>query len=367
MNRSVAVQLLLIIAILTGGYFASQAMLTLRTSPEKQLVPKVPPAVKTEIARQQTLTLHIHSQGTLKPRHQITLLSEVNGKVLSVSPEFLDGNIVPPEKNLLTINPIDYEVNLANAKAALLSAQLDFEDKNARYQPDSLAVKQSAETLQAARKKLDQSQHDLNNTRISTGFTALISKKQVDAGQFITRGSPIANLINTAIGEIHLPVRAEELLLISEKPFTSSPGNRVTLSLQLGSDIINREAQITRIEANIDEKTRTYTAVASLLDPYALNNSSALPMAFGSFVSATIESRPLENLFVIPSTALQIDGSVFIVDSENKLRKRPVSVLQKTDSDIIINKGINVGERVVTTPLAEMFNGLEVRIVEPSP
>lgn len=363
LKRTFFLQFLLVLILLAGGYWASQAMLSLNKPAVKQTRERTPPAVRVVVAERSNPVIKIKSQGVVAPVSRIQLTPEVSGKVIEVAPAFLEGNLVRAGDWLLQLNPIDYELALARAKASLLSAQLDFEDKQARYPATSLAVKQSREQLEAARKQVEKAAQDLDNTSIKAPFPALVKDKAIDLGQLASPGMATAWLLRSDSAEIPLTIRGSELNLLSEQPFTSTPGNRVRLKLSLGAETVWRDAALQRIEASVNESSRTYTAIARLDDPYALLDPDLDPMAFGSFVSAFIDSRPLQNIFEIPVAALQADHSIYLVDAENRLIKRHVRLIYKNSQSLFIDDGLIDGDQVVLSPLGEMYEGLEVSVV----
>ena len=78
-------------------------------------------------------TFQIHSQGTALPRSIIRLVSEVSGRVVSVSDKFDAGQVFKEEDVLLTIDSRDYELALAQAEATVAQAdlRLQMEEKEA--------------------------------------------------------------------------------------------------------------------------------------------------------------------------------------------------------------------------------------------
>ena len=77
--------------------------------------------------------LSVESQGTVEPRTSSLLTSEVSGRVLKVSPQFVVGGVFKAGDVLLELDPTDYQVALKRAEANLLSmnAQLTFEQARA--------------------------------------------------------------------------------------------------------------------------------------------------------------------------------------------------------------------------------------------
>jgi multidrug efflux pump subunit AcrA (membrane-fusion protein) len=85
------------------------------------------------------------------------------------------------------------------------------------------------------------------------------------------------------------------------------------------------------------------------------------------FVEAEIIGRRVDDVAVIPRSALRGDERVLIIDKDNKLHFRTVEVLRADFETVIISSGLNEGERICISPLEAVVDGMEVRIVEESP
>jgi multidrug efflux pump subunit AcrA (membrane-fusion protein) len=81
------------------------------------------------------------------------------------------------------------------------------------------------------------------------------------------------------------------------------------------------------------------------------------------FVNAEISGRLLEDVVVLPRSALRDHDQVVVVDAENRLRLRSIDILRKERETVVIAGGLAPGERVCTSPLETIDEGSEVKIV----
>ena len=109
------------------------AMTALRPEPVKVEAPENALAVKILKMESAQAVLSIESQGSVVPRTRTSLISEVSGAVLEVSPQFMVGGTFEKGDTLLTLDSTDYEVGFQRAEASLISrqAQLTFEQARA--------------------------------------------------------------------------------------------------------------------------------------------------------------------------------------------------------------------------------------------
>ena len=79
-----------------------------------------------------SLNFSVESQGTVRPRTETMLVSEVSGKIVSIAPNFVAGGFFLKDEILLQIDPSDYEAGLKRALAALASRNARLADETAR-------------------------------------------------------------------------------------------------------------------------------------------------------------------------------------------------------------------------------------------
>ena len=71
----------------------------------------------------------------------------------------------------------------------------------------------------------------------------------------------------------------------------------------------------------------------------------------GRFVEAEITGRTLEQVFVLPRSALSDGSNLLVVDSDDRLQKVEISILHMENDQVLVNGGISAGERVVASAL----------------
>jgi hypothetical protein len=84
----------------------------------------------------------------------------------------------------------------------------------------------------------------------------------------------------------------------------------------------------------------------------------------GQFVEARIRGNTLEQVFVVPRSALQAGSRVHVLDDENRVRARQVEVLHGDDRRAAIGAGLEPGDRLVVTPVGAGMEGVKVAPLE---
>ena len=132
MNR-IQLKLLLTIITLVLGISGAMLLVKFKTKAISKPSERKLPNVKVLNTKTSSHTFKIVSQGTALPRTTILLISEVSGKVVSVSDKFNAGKFFQKNDLLLEIDPRDYELSLAQArlKVAQANLRLQMEEKEA--------------------------------------------------------------------------------------------------------------------------------------------------------------------------------------------------------------------------------------------
>ena len=123
----------LTIGVLAVGVVGSMLTIKFKTKAESKPSERKLPSVRVVTAKPGSHTYQIQSQGTALPRTTIRLVSEVSGRVVSVSDKFDAGQVFKKDDVLLTIDSRDYELALAQAEATVAQAdlRLQMEEKEA--------------------------------------------------------------------------------------------------------------------------------------------------------------------------------------------------------------------------------------------
>ncbi len=368
----------LLVALGAAGLVA----LTLSKPPMAQRKPPmVLPVVRAVTAQAGPLRVKVLGEGTVAPRRESTLATQVKGEAVQVSPALVSGGAFKKGQVLLKIDPTDYElaVTLARAKVreadtALQKAQEEAAvaqeewkrfGKGKSSTPPPLVAKKPQLTeaqakLKAARAQLAQAELGLSRCSITAPFDGRVSQKYVDLGQYLKAGDKVATIYSTDAAEITVPLEDRDLAWLAVPGFTSDkgPGSPAVVSAHFAGRSMTWRGRVVRAEGRLDEKSRTVPVVVRVQDPYAGNP----PLAVGMFVQVAIEGRQVSRAVRLPRAALRQGGVVWVVDDGGILRFRSVEVARRQGETVLITDGIKNGERVVISPLQAVSDGMAVRL-----
>jgi multidrug efflux pump subunit AcrA (membrane-fusion protein) len=141
---------------------------------------------------------------------------------------------------------------------------------------------------------------------------------------------------------------------MGELPLDQQPN--VTLSTNYAGRELVWHGKIVRTEAQIDTASRMVHVIARVT-----NDAQTAPLSVGLFVNAEIEGLLVDDVVVLPRNALRNGNRVLVLDSANKLRYRDVTPLRLHQDQVLIQSGLQAGERVCISPMQTAIDGMTVK------
>jgi len=378
--------ILLPVLVLLLFPMATFAIINANQKPEETRRPFTPLAVMADYAKRQDVRLTVQTQGEARPQTEIDLVPEVGGKIVYVSPNFIEGGIFKKGETLIRVDPSDYNVAVVRAQAAVAQAEqvlareiaegdiarTDYEELG-RGEPSALALRvpqkqQAQAALQAANADLENARLQLSRTRVLAPFTGRVRTKASDMGQFVTPGSRLGRIFSTDVVEVRLPFTDADMAKI-DLPIAFMTRDRaaatpVVLSAIIGGVRQNWNGYIMRTEATYDTQSRALFAIAEVFDPYGEGMSqNGVPIAPGLFVDANIEGKIFPNAIVIPRDGLRVEDEIYTVDDKGKASIRKVSVLDATAERAVLSSGVEAGELVVLSPMERSRVSIPLKVL----
>jgi RND family efflux transporter MFP subunit len=359
-------RILLVIGIPALAIAAAVAMYLSRPEPPKKEQINLDPVVEVFELEAMTAQFEVQSQGTVRPRTETILSSEVSGTITTISPKFVAGGVFSANEVLMRIDPVNYLAAVEQAEAVLNQRQIEYDGASKLrlqgYRAES-ELASAAAALATAKAELSRANRNLERTYIRLPYEGMVRSKEADLGQFVNPGTRLGVTFATDFAEVRLPLTDRDLAFVELPRATSkdAAGPSVRLSSIQKGQPVDWQAQIVRSEGVVDEASRVTYAVARIADPYFLHSEGAsLPM--GTFVSATIEGASADNVIQISRQYVRGSDEIVIVDDNNKLDVRRVNILRADADFIYVTTGVESGERILSTALQSPVNGMSVRI-----
>jgi multidrug efflux system membrane fusion protein len=337
-----------------------------KTQIAKFMAVRPPPTPITQaIAEVRPVAKSLGGIGTLQAVRQVTVAPEVGGLITQI--HFTLGATVNAGDPLVQLNDAPERADLANYQALMRVADANLErDKtlSARDFQSRQVVDQQQSLRDQAQAGIAKAQAQIAQKLIRAPFAGQLGVRQVNIGGYVNPGGPIVTLtdLSTLWVNFTLPEQVSSHIAVgqtAEIRVDAYPG-RVF------------KAQVTTIEPQISQQTRTILVQATLDNP----DHALLPGMFAN-VSVILPDSP--RLVVLPETAVDFSlygDSVFVVQEDGKNEKgEPVLKVMRTfvrtgerfDGKIAILSGLVGGERVAASGQLKLSNGALVRVQQGDP
>jgi RND family efflux transporter MFP subunit len=380
-------KLVLPIVVILVGIGGMQLMVYSRSSPQKEV--RENPGAPVEVQRMQkrNLSVVVTGTGTVGPRQEASITTQVGGKVTYLAPGFVAGGLFGKGDLLFKIEDTDYRLDIDKAKAVLTKAEFDLamvegqarvariewerlhlEDKKepsplVLYEPQ---LKNARANVESAKAALAQAELDLARTSVVAPFACLIRSEEIDLGQYVTVGKTVATVAGTGTAEIVVPLPLEELQWLSiPRKGGNGSGAPAKVKVTVGDRVLTWKGRVVRSLGEVDPRGRMARVVVAVDDPYNLEKGQGgdlRDLEIGMFVDVEIAGKELSGVFTIPRSALRDGDTVWTMDEERKLRIKPVTVVRREQDTIIVRNGFEEGDQVVLTKVSGAAEGMKLRL-----
>jgi len=241
--------------------------------------------------------------------------------------------------------------------AAQLISQAEFEQKSAQlesaerqYDVASNGAEQQFQSLLAARARVTVARKAVADTVVRAPFAGVVGERLVSVGDYVTRGTKVASVMRVDPLRVELTVPEQYVAAVAA-------GRDVTFTVDAYPGIIFT-GQVRYVSPSVTAETRAL--VVEAIVPNA--NGQLKPGFFATARIAQVASAPA---LLVPATAVRtVAGTarVFVV-SGDRVEERVVMVGQTVDDRLEITDGLTAGERVATSGVATLADGVRVAVV----
>lgn len=382
-------RLILPLIFLGTGWFAFDHWMQPEVREKRQRdLPQLP---KTRVIELNVVDFEpqIETSGVVRAHNQITLTSQVSGRIVATHPQFEDGAYFEEGTVLVELDKADFKTAVASAKSqeaqalAILAqeqtrakqARLDWEDLGYEEEPSDLVLRvpqlrEAEARVEAAAAQLEQAERGLERCQIRAPFDGRMRQRMVGVSQTISSGTSLASIFAVDYAEVRLPIEARHMRFLElPEEASDSPVKIILLDALDESNKIEREAWIVRTEGALNEQSLDLFAIARIDDPFGRESGKA-PLRIGQPVSAKVPGRPFEKVVVIPREAVRQLSRITVVDRDSHMiSKRMVTPLWENETDLIVSdESLVDGTLLATAFLVYTPDGTPVEILpDPSP
>ena len=329
----------------------------------------IPVIVSTVI--QKTVLVQLRAIGNVQAYSTVTIKSKVGGELVRV--HFTEGQEVKKGELLFTIDPRPYEATLKQAEANLgrdLVQAKNAQEDARRYEfliQKGVVARQQYEKFRTDAEALEATvladRAAVENVKIQLGYCSIRSPIDGRTGSLIVQQGNIikAEDINLVVINQIVPIdvgfSVPEQFLPEIKKYTASGKLQVEALVPM-----NEERPEKGVITFIDNAVDSNTGTIRLKGTFANHEKKLWP---GQFVNVVLTLTTEPNAIVIPSQAIQTgqEGQyVFVVKEDLTVESRPVIAGRSANNETIVQKGLQVDEKVVTDGQLRLYPGAKVEI-----
>ncbi len=294
-------------------------------------------------------------------------LLEIEEKSLALSQKELNRKKTLFEKN--TIAASQYDQQMVAYYSQLTKAQ-NLKNSLNIIPANRKSLKANLELSQV---KLEDAKLDLGYTEIKVPFDCRITEVKVEQAQFAQKGQVIALADATKTAEVTAQIPISKMMGLM-KSVDQPPvpvfgemdtaklreiiGIQALVRLKSGDISVEWDATLARIDATIDPQTRTVGVIVAVADSYQkMVFGKRPPLVRNMFCEVELRGRAIANTLVIPRSALHEDH-VYVVDSENRLKRKNVTLDFSQSNFYAIREGLTPGEQLIVSDLIPAIEGM---------
>jgi RND family efflux transporter MFP subunit len=341
-------------------------------------VPPPPPKVDVAAPMQKSITRYLDATGNTAPVKSVDLVARVQGFLQTIN--YKDGSPVKEGTTLFTIEPETYKLKVDQAQAAEAGAQASLKQAELDYKRQvDLVQKQavSQSTLDTSTSNRDNAQANLQQaqantkiaqvnfgyTNVAAPFDGIVTAHLVSVGELVGVASPtqLATIVATDPIYVNFSVNEQDVLRIREEArrrgITVDDLRQIPIEIGLQSETgYPHKGTLDYVAPQLNQSTGTL-AVRGILKN---SDRQLLP---GYFARVRVPVEQNVKAMLVPDVALGSDQAgryVLVVNAENVVEQRKVTVGPLGGDLRVIESGLKVDDKVVVAGLLRAIPGQKV-------
>lgn len=224
------INIVLVALVIGASLFVADKIMDSKPEPKRGKPPKPRLTVEAMRVARQDHQVIIGSQGTVSPRTESTLIPEVAGRIVEISPAFTEGGFFEQGDTLLRLDDRDYQLAITLEESQLAGARLTLAEEEAQAdqalrnwqrlkkdeKADDLVLRKpqlaaARAAVAAAEARVARERLALERTAIKAPYAGRVRSKNVDVGQYVSPGTVLARIYAVDYFEIKMPLSNHQL------------------------------------------------------------------------------------------------------------------------------------------------------------
>ncbi|MBV8878542.1 MAG: efflux RND transporter periplasmic adaptor subunit [Planctomycetaceae bacterium] len=312
--------------------------------------------------------------GRCVAQEHVAIQPQVSGRITGI--HFADGADVKAGALLFTIDPRPYqakvaaaEANLAQSRAVLELAKLEFDRANTLLGKKALSQQEfdtSKNAVTVAEARIQQNQAALEAARIDLDYCTIKSPIDGRAGHRLV---DLGNVVAANSGSLldlqkFDPIYADFTVTENDFPTVQKSQSHGTLRVEVRLPDDSAEPRSGDLTF-IDNAVQSGTGTVRLRATVANADRRFWP---GQFIRARLILAQLKGAVLIPAEATQLSPTgpfVYVIKPDDTAELRPVTLGQKQGNQVVVEKGLAAGDRIVVQGHLGVMPGGKVQAEAP--
>ncbi|MEM7727764.1 MAG: HlyD family efflux transporter periplasmic adaptor subunit [Pseudomonadota bacterium] len=314
-------QLFFALLILLAGAIVAVIMVRSRPSVDPEPIVTQAPLIQTTRLARTTEPLEIVATGTVAARERVSIAAQVGGRIVSVSPHFIEGGQVDRGETLIRLDRADFENRVRSARADLAAqdvsvlqaeqeveiAQDELTQFDARFgeaveaspttgfrPPEGLTngtnsqraatgpQRAGSERLLASREPqlrsaeaardraqatLSDAELALSRTVVRAPFPGIVQSETAAVGTIVNAGQTIGEIVASDRFDVRVSLSNDEAALIPNLYASGNEPVEAIIRSEQGGASVEWDARVSRVSAVRDARTRRVDIFVSVEDP----------------------------------------------------------------------------------------------------
>jgi RND family efflux transporter MFP subunit len=337
-------------------------------APKNEYVEPPPPTVTVCQPVRQDVTTYIEEMGVTEAFETVEIRARVEGYLEEI--HFQDGQTVKAGDPLFVIDRRPYEAERNKAAAAITVAEAELGDAEAKYRraiplaksgavsneelTEKAAVYEVAKaSIEAKKAALQQAELELSYCDIQSPIAGRVGERLIDRGNFVGRAltAHLTTVISYDPIYARFNISERELLRLMEASPRRANGNDVDMkqikfymSLEDEEDFPH-EGRFDYADLGVESATGTF------LFRGVFPNPPPQRITPGMTVKIRVPTGVLPQALLVPEAAFGADQRgryVLVVNAQDKVERRDVTAGLKVGDLLVVSKGLEPDEWVIT-------------------
>lgn len=366
------------VLLLFAGVLGAGILVRTRPQPQRQRMPSMLPVVEVAGVSPVSTSVTIRCLGTVRADREVALQAEVGGKVVAARDGLVEGAVVREGDLLLSIDPVNYELAVAQAEASLHTAESSLRMEEGRQSAarhersligqdtqldiayDDLMLREpqlktARAAVDTARALLEKARQDLNRTQIRAPFDGVIRQVDAHAGDVAMAGRTLLRIaaVDRFFVQASLPISA--LSFFDAIGETEYPAEVI---LPCGN---MRRGTLYRLLPDLSAQGRMARVLVAVERPW---DEGARPLLLGEVVRVNLSGRPVDGAYRIERSALRDGPALWMLDGSQRLRMIPAEVIQGYDDDALVHAEFPPDWKLVVSDISAPVEGMKLQVQE---